>query len=216
MNNPLNNGKITRTTIIVFLVVTLLVVGIVSAAVYLQMSEPKTVVGVDPPNAAPGIDSYTPSSLTPSVVEGANLAFTVSAHDPEGQPLTYRWTLDNSDQSTSASYNFLSTTVSTHTVKVTVSDGTSDASITWIVTVTESNVGISVTLTVSSNTLVRTHSNLLTLTGTITDPNGNGLIMSFYQNGAKIGQAYVSNLQAAITIYGDTLVKGDNVFTAGP
>ena len=81
-----------------------------------------TVVDV---NQAPNIDSYTPADTTPSMDEGTNLAFSVTASDPEGDALTYSWKLDGNEVSAGPSYTYSPgyADSGTHNVVITVLDG---------------------------------------------------------------------------------------------
>jgi hypothetical protein len=90
-------------------------------------------------NRAPVINSYSPTSLTPSVNEGSSLAFSVTASDPDSDPLTYSWKLDGTQVSTSSSYTYSPwyTNSGSHAVTVTVSDGSLTATKAWAVAVND-------------------------------------------------------------------------------
>ena len=91
----------------------------------------------------PVLDSFSPSA-TASVAEESVLVFNVSAHDPDGDQLTYSWKLDGRqvpDVSGSMSYHPRFGSVGQHVVDVTVSDGRGLwASQEWCVTVLKTNV----------------------------------------------------------------------------
>jgi PKD repeat protein len=91
-------------------------------------------------NSAPVIDSFQPELTTPSVNEGGSLAFSVTAHDPDGGALSYAWLLDGSGVSANVSswtYNPDYSSSGSRTVKVTVSDGTDSDEQIWTVTVND-------------------------------------------------------------------------------
>ncbi|MFH0956231.1 MAG: CARDB domain-containing protein, partial [Candidatus Aenigmatarchaeota archaeon] len=84
------------------------------------------------------ISSYSPTSLTPSLNEGSSLAFSVTASDPDSDPLTYSWKLDGTQVSTSSSYTYSPgyADSGSHAVTATVSDGSLTATNAWTVSVT--------------------------------------------------------------------------------
>lgn len=58
------------------------------------------------PDQAPVIDSNSPDMDEVHVEETTSTLFSVSASDPEGDTVTYRWTLDGVEVATAASYTF--------------------------------------------------------------------------------------------------------------
>ena len=78
--------------------------------------------------------------------------------------------------------------------------------------VTSSVVNIPVTLATNASTW--TDLDALQLTASISDANGNGLTVHFYDNGTDIGNAVLSSNTASIVKTG--LAVGHHVFTAGP
>ncbi len=93
-------------------------------------------------NRAPVINSYSPTNPTPSVDEGQTLAFSVTASDPDGDPLSYQWKLDGLQVSTSSSYTYSPDFDDSgpHTVYVKVSDASLYAEMSWYVTVNDVQV----------------------------------------------------------------------------
>jgi len=87
-------------------------------------------------NRAPQITSSTPG-LGPVMVDAsATQTFTIIAWDPDGDLLTYTWRVDGTVAGGNASaLNFASAGPGSHTVNVTVSDGSLVASREWSVTV---------------------------------------------------------------------------------
>ncbi|HLQ42370.1 MAG TPA: PKD domain-containing protein, partial [Thermoplasmata archaeon] len=88
------------------------------------------------PDRAPQITSSSPGVGPLTVDGGAPLTFAVIAWDPDGDVLTYTWRVDGAAAGGNLSaLNFVSTTPGSHTVNVTVSDGSLVASREWTVTV---------------------------------------------------------------------------------
>jgi len=95
-------------------------------------------------NQAPQITDYTPKT-NPTVPENSIQNFTITAVDPDADPMTYLWYLNGTAQAgkTSAAYAFTpdwtmgNPSQKSHTVKVVVSDNhNGSANRTWTVTVT--------------------------------------------------------------------------------
>ncbi|MEM2111188.1 MAG: hypothetical protein QXX08_04845, partial [Candidatus Bathyarchaeia archaeon] len=88
------------------------------------------------PNRAPIIDSFTPSS-NPTIYLGEFLNFSVIAHDPDGDNLTYRWIIDDATVSNLSWFLYKPSKrdIRSHTVEVRVTDGTLIASQTWSLSV---------------------------------------------------------------------------------
>jgi PKD repeat protein len=86
-------------------------------------------------NRPPSILSATPSS--PAAVDASgSITFGVTASDPDGDALTYSWTVDGVLAGTSSSsFVFTGTTPGTHVVRVVASDGSGEATSSWQVEV---------------------------------------------------------------------------------
>jgi PKD repeat protein len=85
---------------------------------------PVTIADV---NDAPVIDTATPVADQPQIIVGNNLAFTVTATDPDGDALSYKWLLDFAQVGAglgSFLYAPAPGDVGVHTLRVEVSDGT--------------------------------------------------------------------------------------------
>ncbi len=82
-------------------------------------------VTVTSANDPPQITAFAPASTTPVATAAAPLAFSVTANDPDGDPLTYEWTVDGTVVSTATSFTYTpAITDAGHVlVQVTVSDG---------------------------------------------------------------------------------------------
>lgn len=94
---------------------------------------------VELPNAPPIIDPDTvvPVDKTVSMYVGDSLTFSVTAHDPENDVLTYTWLLDGAESVHTQTFNYLPLTsdIGTHTVVVRVSDGLNEIDWPWNVTI---------------------------------------------------------------------------------
>ncbi|HDH99927.1 MAG TPA: PKD domain-containing protein, partial [Firmicutes bacterium] len=90
-------------------------------------------------NDSPVIDSYSPSSSSLTMDEGDSQDFSVSAHDPEGQSLSYTWTKDGASVGSGNSFTYHPgyDEAGSHTIGVTVSDGSNNVSRSWSVTVND-------------------------------------------------------------------------------
>ena len=90
-------------------------------------------------NQPPKINAAAPPAAT-TVTVGESLELTVDAVDPEGQPLTYRWQLDDGAPTAgddSFGWTPAADDIGAHTITVIVSDGMSNGTIrTWRITVT--------------------------------------------------------------------------------
>ena len=94
-------------------------------------------------NREPTIDSFKPDNRTPRIEEGKSLIFSVTAHDPEGSGLIYKWTLDKEEVLSSGEnfwiYSPNYTASGTRTVNLTVSDRTLTTTKEWTVDVIDVN-----------------------------------------------------------------------------
>jgi hypothetical protein len=86
---------------------------------------------------APVIGSYSPTSLTPTVVANQTLKFIQVSSDEDGDTLTYTWFLDKIQKATTQNwtYSTVQGDVGTHNVTFVVSDSQLIDSIEWSVTV---------------------------------------------------------------------------------
>jgi hypothetical protein len=87
-----------------------------------QTSSPLSVIA-NFENIAPRIDWYSPANTILSANAGDNITFEQVSSDPNGNPLTYQWTFDLVNQDTAQNWTSPSLTAGTHTVGITVSDG---------------------------------------------------------------------------------------------
>jgi len=97
-------------------------------------------VSITVTNRDPTIDTTNPSGQTASGQTGAGTPLSVTASDPDGDALIYRWSVDGSPQNGSATsaFTFTPVAVGSYTVVVTVTDpeGAIDTH-SWVVTVTQ-------------------------------------------------------------------------------
>jgi len=86
-------------------------------------------------NQAPVITSFSPIN-NPTITLGNSQLFTVNADDED--PLTYTWKLDNTEVGTNSNtYTYTSSSLGAFNVEVSVSDGISSVSKSWVLTVEE-------------------------------------------------------------------------------
>jgi chitinase len=92
-------------------------------------NESMLVVGIA--NRAPLIVSVSPEAPVALKVSESK-AFAVVANDPDGDALTYSWTIDGMSTDVSAStYTFVGTDAGNYSLTVIASDGLSSAGHTW-------------------------------------------------------------------------------------
>lgn len=119
----------------------------VSHNIYLQLRQS---------NSPPTIDSRYPLT-NPTIQEGESQEFNITKSDLDGDPLTVTWWLNQSDTGeTSDSYTYTANyeSAGTYNVTVTVSDGLSQTSHQWTLTVTNVERGIAITNLISSKNIV--------------------------------------------------------------
>jgi hypothetical protein len=91
-------------------------------------------------NRPPFILSAYPGSPA-LVVAAQTVTLGVLASDPDGDVLTYSWTVDGAPaNSSSSSFAWIGTTPGTHIVRVVATDGSGDASFVWLVEVRSRSV----------------------------------------------------------------------------
>jgi len=157
----------------------------------------------------PVIDEYSPQT-NPTIDETQSQLFTVSAHDPDDDTLTFRWYLDNNfvleTNSFYSEYLYQSDydSAGQHEVRVEVDDGLFVTSHTWVLTVNDVNRKPSASNVVISPSTAKTTDNLL-CSYEYYDPDGDqesGTTFEWYKNG--IAQGINSNvLDSSYTAKGD-------------
>ena len=83
-------------------------------------------------NTRPRIDWYSPADSAVTGIEGKSIAFQQVSSDPNNNALSYRWTLDSVLKATTQDWTSPALSLGIHTVRVTVSDGTSSDYQEWI------------------------------------------------------------------------------------
>jgi PKD repeat protein len=76
-------------------------------------------------NQAPSIDSFTPTETQQQVLVGASLPFTITATDPNADPLSIRWLIDFTEVGTGATFTYTPglAAIGPRVVRTEVSDG---------------------------------------------------------------------------------------------
>jgi len=88
-----------------------------------------------PLNLRPVIVSVMPSTPEITVIVGASVEFLISAEDPEGKPLSYVYTIEETIVGVARQFVYHATVVGTFNIRAVVSDGETFASYTWTVQV---------------------------------------------------------------------------------
>ena len=86
-------------------------------------------------NLPPNITNYTPSDLTPSILQGATQDFTIDATDPDGTTPSARWYVDNAFTNTTYNFSYTPSSAGTFNITAVVTDGEINDSISWTLTV---------------------------------------------------------------------------------
>jgi VCBS repeat-containing protein len=104
-------------------------------------------------NRPPQITSKNPASDVVSINEGSSQTFSIIANDPDGDVLSYSWTLDGNQVSTSTSFTYSPNYFSSgqHSISVTVSDSKATASTSWSVYVNNVLIPTSCSLSFSKS-----------------------------------------------------------------
>ena len=97
-------------------------------------SNPFTIKISSSNNTEPTIDDYSPES-NPNLAVGDSQEFEITASDEDGDSLTYVWSLDSEEVSTSDSYTFTAEKDGTYSLEVIISDGESTTTKTWSIIV---------------------------------------------------------------------------------
>ncbi len=94
-----------------------------------------TTVSIDIGNRAPTIASASPPA-TFVLLPDERQTLVVVASDPDGDPLTYSWTVDGLPvNASSGSYEFIGSNIGSHVVRVLVSDGFAEVGFAWAIEV---------------------------------------------------------------------------------
>ncbi|MFQ6060223.1 MAG: Ig-like domain-containing protein, partial [Thermoplasmata archaeon] len=98
------------------------------------------VLTVNNVNRPPTIDTYSPTD-NPTITEEQSQLFSITASDPDGDPVTIEWYLNGSHIENGSSYTFIADyeSAGVHEVIVVVSDGNLTDSHSWLLTVVNVN-----------------------------------------------------------------------------
>ena len=101
--------------------------------------EGPTVIHGPLENLPPHIDAFSPVNTTPAVDEGSDLAFSVTASDPNDDMLTYSWLVDGVVDGNESTYTYSPgyDQAGTHNITAIVSDGELTDEQEWSVTVND-------------------------------------------------------------------------------
>ncbi|HEX5131269.1 MAG TPA: matrixin family metalloprotease [Candidatus Krumholzibacteria bacterium] len=89
-----------------------------------------------PVNYPPEISVYQPIELSPTIIIGNSLGFAVVASDPDGDELSYNYSVNDSLVASTRQFSYRATSVGYKLVRATVSDGEHYASQEWNLRVT--------------------------------------------------------------------------------
>ncbi len=92
-------------------------------------------------NQAPVIETFFDEKTITEIPEGQETSYFVNAHDPDNDPLTYLWQLDNKTISKEKSFNyaFSYTSAGEHPLRLEISDGKEIIQHQWTLLVKDSN-----------------------------------------------------------------------------
>lgn len=158
-------------------------------------------------NNSPRIDSLSPSNLAQALEENSMLNFNANASDPDDE-ISFSWYVDNVLNSASKnnfSYSPGFSDNGTHSINLTVRDAASQASVKWIVTVTNVNRAPSLD-PVSSKAFSKNINSSFNIT--FSDPDGNSLIFS--SNNSGIAVSTINGSLAAVSWKPSNLDIGSN------
>ncbi len=90
-----------------------------------------------PVNLPPSFSAWLPLEGNPTLVINNDMSFGVLAIDPEGVPVTYRFTVDDVSASTERQFTYHAAATGIKVVKATASDGVNEVAREWRLKVTE-------------------------------------------------------------------------------
>jgi PKD repeat protein len=150
-----------------------------------------TVNSIDHPIT---VSSLTPAPGAISIDEGASRTFAFSGYDPDGNPLTYTWQLDDANVDTDSTYTYSPgySEEGTHTITLAVSDGVlrSTLNYTWNVTVNNIDQAIVVSsLTPAPGAVSVDEGASLVFAFSGYDPDGNTLAYAYARDGVPVSSS---------------------------
>jgi len=169
-------------------------------------------------NRPPTIDTFTPADTTPDVDEGQNLEFTHTSSDPDTDPLSYSWLLDDVEKSADQNWTYSPdfNAAGPHNVTLVVSDGNLTDSQEWAVTVNDVNRApvIDTYYPPTNPSITEEQSQVFNIT--YSDPDLDSVTVQWYLNSTPTGTndnyTFTANYTSAGT-YNVTVVISDNGLT---
>ena len=166
-------------------------------------------------NREPTIVSCEPNNTTPGVEEGKSLIFSVTARDPEGSSLIYKWTLDNKEVPSSGNFWEFSpnyTESGTKKVNLNVSDGISTTSQQWTVKVNDVNQPPDIhSISPDVDVVYMSYNDSMTFCVDASDPDKDNLIYEWTLDGKKNDTARCFNFSPKDYLKLDDVKNGTNV-----
>lgn len=98
-------------------------------------------------NTAPKIDSFRPETLVFSIAEPNNQTFNITAHDNEGNALTFNWYKNSTLAASNSNFTFFGnyTTAGFYNITIIISDSDLSAVKQWNFSVNNTNRGVNIT-----------------------------------------------------------------------
>jgi len=130
--------------------------------VFIPGEPQKLEIAIRLPNRSPVIYSVNPTAATLTVPVGQFVNFSCFANDPDGDSVTYEWTLDGNTVGYGQNYTYYATRddVGSHTLVVEASDGNLSVTNSWTIIVV---INPTTTLQISTNYLYGGSTNLITI-----------------------------------------------------
>ncbi|MBI4015080.1 MAG: hypothetical protein HY365_03960 [Candidatus Aenigmarchaeota archaeon] len=138
-------------------------------------------------NRKPVITSYHPAD-TPSIEEGMDQEFNVSATDADGDALSYSWLLDGTEQAKTSEWTYSAgyTDSGMHNVILTVSDGFLTVQQHWNISVTNVNQAPVIEVLVPANGSAFDEASAINISVSASDPDGDALSYRIEVDGKSV------------------------------
>ena len=142
-------------------------------------------------NRPPVLKNPSPSTSSVTMDAGTSKAFSITASDPDNDPLTFKWFVDGKKRTGSnASFNYstMDQDVGTHEVKVSVSDGMNTTSYSWTVLVlTVDHPPVLQNVNPAESDVVMNSGETKLFQVTASDPDGDSLTYKWTLDGTPMG-----------------------------